>query len=138
MVKQLWINLPVKDLGRAKHFFTGIGFRINPAVDNEQMVCILVGEMNTAVMLFDEKVFPGVSQNPVSNTQQGSEVLFSFDVDSIGAIDELAEKVTAMGGILFSKPAWNQGWMYGCAFTDPDGHRWNALYMDMSKMPGAN
>jgi len=24
--------------------------------------------------------------------------------------------------------------MYGCGFTDPDGHRWNALYMDMSKM----
>ncbi|WP_256213145.1 hypothetical protein [Bacillus sp. OV322] len=27
------------------------------------------------------------------------------------------------------------GWMYGCGFADSDGHRWNALYMDMSKMP---
>ena len=23
----------------------------------------------------------------------------------------------------------------GCGFTDPDGHRLNALYMDRSKMP---
>jgi hypothetical protein len=23
----------------------------------------------------------------------------------------------------------------GCSFSDLDGHRWNALYMDMSKMP---
>jgi predicted lactoylglutathione lyase len=25
--------------------------------------------------------------------------------------------------------------MYGCVFADLDGHRWNVLYMDMSKMP---
>ena len=27
------------------------------------------------------------------------------------------------------------GWMYGFGFCDIDGHRWNVLYMDMSKMP---
>ncbi|MDF2859634.1 MAG: hypothetical protein K0Q87_5485, partial [Neobacillus sp.] len=27
------------------------------------------------------------------------------------------------------------GWMYGCGVADPDGHRWNVLFMDMSKMP---
>ena len=27
-----------------------------------------------------------------------------------------------------------KGWMYGCVFTDLDGHKWNILYMDMSKM----
>ena len=37
-----------------------------------------------------------------------------------------------------ASPAESQGWMYGCAFADPDGHRWNVLYMDMSKMPGNN
>jgi uncharacterized protein len=25
--------------------------------------------------------------------------------------------------------------MYGCGFSDPDGHRWNPLFMDMSKLP---
>ncbi|MGE9745594.1 hypothetical protein [Bdellovibrio bacteriovorus] len=24
---------------------------------------------------------------------------------------------------------------YGCGFFDPDGHRWNILFMNMSKMP---
>lgn len=27
------------------------------------------------------------------------------------------------------------GWMYGAGFADPDGHRWNLLYRDESKMP---
>jgi predicted lactoylglutathione lyase len=30
--------------------------------------------------------------------------------------------------------AENQGWMYGCSFSDLDGHRWNILYMDYSKL----
>jgi hypothetical protein len=32
-------------------------------------------------------------------------------------------------------PGYKDSWMYGCGFTDLDGHRWNVLYMDMSKMP---
>jgi len=137
MIRQLWVNLPVKDLKQSKQFFSDIGFRINPGVDNDQMVCVLVGELNTAVMLFDEKIFSGVCCNELSDTKKGTEVMFSFDMVSVAEIDELAKKVEAAGGNLFSQPAWNQGWMYGCAFIDPDGHRWNALYMDMTKMPAA-
>ena len=50
-------------------------------------------------------------------------------------IDQLAKKVASAGGTVFAPPGENQGWMYGFAFTDPDGHRWNALHIDMSKMP---
>jgi predicted lactoylglutathione lyase len=61
--------------------------------------------------------------------------LFSFDAESREEVDEMAKKVKAAGGTLYAEPAENQGWMYGFAFVDPDGHRWNMLYMDMSKMP---
>jgi len=62
--------------------------------------------------------------------------LISIDAESREEVDEWAKKVTAAGGNVFAQPAENQGWMYGCAFADLDGHRWNVLYMDMSKMPG--
>jgi predicted lactoylglutathione lyase len=52
-------------------------------------------------------------------------------------VDELAETAKAAGGTVYAEPGENQGWMYGCGFSDPDGHRWNVLYMDMSKMPGS-
>lgn len=28
-------------------------------------------------------------------------------------------------------PSEMKGWMYGCVFTDLDGHKWNVLYMDL-------
>ena len=86
-------------------------------------------------MLFSEPMFKGFTSNELSDTKKGSEVLFSFDAESTEEVDEMAKKAVVAGGILFSKPAFNQGWMYGCAFADLDGHRWNVLYMDFSKMP---
>jgi predicted lactoylglutathione lyase len=36
-------------------------------------------------------------------------------------------KAVRVGGSVFSKPIEQGGWMYGCGFSDPDGHRWNVL-----------
>jgi len=47
----------------------------------------------------------------------------------------LAQKAIEAGGKSNHKPREMDSWMYGCLFTDPDGHSWNVLYMDMSKMP---
>jgi predicted lactoylglutathione lyase len=71
----------------------------------------------------------------VVDTGKGSEVLFSFDAESREEVDALAKKVEHAGGDIYGQPSETQGWMYGFAFADPDGHRWNMLYMDMSKMP---
>ena len=51
-------------------------------------------------------------------------------------VDDLARKAENAGAIIYASPVEKDGWMYGCGFTDPDNHRWNILYMDMSKMPG--
>jgi predicted lactoylglutathione lyase len=136
MVKELWINLPVKDVKRSKAFFTSLGFEfITNYGDTADSACLIVGTKKTTVMLFSEKMFEGFNQFPITDSSKSSGVLFSFDVESREEIDELARKVEEAGGVLFGKPAENMGWMYGCAFTDLDGHRWNALYMDMDKMP---
>ncbi len=49
-------------------------------------------------------------------------------------MDETARKVFDANGTIFSEPAEIEGWMYGFAFADLDGHRWNQVFMDMSKM----
>lgn len=132
MTKELWINLPVRDPKKAKEFFTKIGFKFNSQYSEYAMV---IGSKNIVVMLFEDSVFKKVIQNDITDTKQSNEVLFSFDGESREEVDEMAKKVRAAGGKLFSEPQENQGWMYGFAFTDLDGHRWNMLYMDMSKMP---
>ena len=136
MTKELWINLPVKDINVSRGFFTKLGFSDNPRFsNNNDMASITIGTKSINVMLFKEATFSGFTKNKIADSGQVTEVLFSFDAESRNEVDEMAKKVTDAGGTVFSQPAESQGWMYGCAFTDPDGHRWNVLYMDMSKMP---
>ncbi|WP_264565519.1 VOC family protein [Flavobacterium sp. N3904] len=134
MVKQIWLNLPVKNVEKSKAFFSKIGFAFNNKQETASSACMLVGEHNFVVMLFEEGMFEGFVQNKVTDTQRSSEILISIDAQSKQEVDEFAVKVKQAGGDLFAEPAENQGWMYGCAFADLDGHRWNVLYMDFSKM----
>lgn len=130
MTKELWVNLPVKNIQKSKKFFTKIGFSFNEDRESETMAAMMVGEKKVPVMLFEESTFQNVIQHNVTDTEKSSETMLSFDAESREEVDELAGKVQEAGGNVFSGPAEMQGWMYGCAFTDPDGHRWNVLYMD--------
>ncbi len=135
MAKQIWLNLPVKNIEKSKQFFSEIGFSFNEEYSNENSACMLVGDQNFVVMLFEESLFGNFVQNTIADTQTHSEMLISIDAESRNEVEELAQKVEEAGGVLFAKPAENQGWMYGCGFSDLDGHRWNALFMDYSKLP---
>jgi predicted lactoylglutathione lyase len=135
MTKDIWINLPVKDVKRSREFFTKIGFELNPRHSGDGMACLLVGEKRVVVMLFEESTFAGFTKHTLADTRQGCEVLISIDAESRHEVDDLARKVRDAGGAIYAEPGENQGWMYGFGFADPDGHRWNVLYMDRSKMP---
>ncbi|OMQ11170.1 VOC family protein [[Flexibacter] sp. ATCC 35103] len=134
MTKQIWLNLPVKDVAKAKDFFWKIGFSFNEQHDTPSSTCMVVGESHFVVMLFEESLFTGFSQNKLTDTQSSSEVLISIDAESASEVDELAKKVEEAGGKVFAPPAESQGWMYGFGFADLDGHRWNVLFMDFSKL----
>ena len=136
MTKELWLNLPVKNLGKSIEFFKRIGFSFheNSPGNTSTSAPMYIGTKKVVVMLFEEAPFKASAGNEVADTSKGSEVLLSFDAESREEVDEIAKNVVAAGGTLFAQPTEVQGWMYGCGFVDPDGHRWNALYMDMSKM----
>ncbi len=136
MAKQFWINLPVKDIGKSKTFFKEIGFRANPKHDNgNQNASFFLDKKNTVMMLFPETTFKHFAQNEITDTQKSTEVFLNIDAENETEVDQLAKKVEKAGGIVFSKPAWVDGWMYLFGFQDLDGHRWGVLYMDMNKMP---
>jgi predicted lactoylglutathione lyase len=135
MTKELWINLPVKDVKRSREFFTQIGFSFSDGPGNSDTSApLIVGSKNTVIMLFEQSVFRGFLRNEVTDSENSNEVLFSFSAESPDEVDEISKKVTKAGGVVFAEPAESQGWMYGCGFADPDGHRWNALFMDTGKL----
>ncbi len=136
MKNEFWINLPVKDLKNSKDFFTQLGFGIKEMPGNPtNIVILLAGEKDIAINLFEEKEFKGYSENEISDTKHATEVLFNIGASNKEEVDEFAEKVKKAGGKIYRAPTEKDGWMYGCGFTDLDGHRWSMLYMDMSKMP---
>ncbi len=135
MIKEIWLNLPVKDINKTKEFFEKIGFTSNDRYSNPEMSGFTVGQKGMAVMFVAEETFRGFTKSDVSDPAKGAEVMISFDAESREEVDEMARNVFDAGGTIFSEPAEIQGWMYGFAFADPDGHRWNMLFMDHGKMP---
>ncbi len=134
MSRELWLNLPVREPERARAFYTQLGFRLNEQYASQDgSFSLIVGDNQVVLMLFPESAFRGFAGN--ADSWEGTEVLFSLGANSRDEVDELALKAERAGGTVFSKPGEKGGWMYGCGFADPDGHRWNALYMDMSKIP---
>lgn len=44
MAKQIFVNLPVKDLARSKAFFIALGFGFDPRFTDEKAACLVIGE----------------------------------------------------------------------------------------------
>lgn len=134
MTKQLWLNLPVKNIEKSKTFFTKLGFSFNTMYGNSPVsASLLIGK--NVIMLFEESSFKNFTKADIADTTKASEVLISIDAESKEEVNEIAKKAKKAGATIFAKPGEKDGWMYGCGFTDPDNHRWNVLYMDMSKIP---
>jgi uncharacterized protein len=136
MIKEFWVNLPVKNIKKSKDFFTQLGFSFNPMPGNDNhSACLIAGSKNVVVMLFEDSAFKSFTNHDIADTRKNTEVLFSIDAENREEVNEFARKVKKAGGFVYAEPGEKDGWMYGCGFTDPDGHRWSVLHMDVSKMP---
>lgn len=133
--KQIFVNLPVKDLKRSIDFFTGLGFSFNPQFTDENATCMIIGE-NIYAMLLVEGFFQTFTNKTISDASKTTEVLTALSFESRQKVDEITDKALASGGSP-SKDAQDHGWMYGRSFHDPDGHIWELLYMDESQLPPA-
>jgi predicted lactoylglutathione lyase len=134
MAKQIFVNLPVKDLKKTIEFFTKLGFKFNPKFTDENATCMIIGK-DMFAMLLVEKFFKGFIPNKsISDARKSTEVLNALSVESRAKVDEMIKKAADAGGKEY-RTAQDHGWMYGRAFEDLDGHIWEVFYMDESKMP---
>lgn len=133
MAKQIFVNLPVKDLNKSVAFFTKLGFTFNPQFTDENATCMIVGE-NIFTMLLVEKFFKTFTRKPISDATKSTEVLIAIDVESREKVDEMVKKAKDAGAHIYAEPQ-DHGWMYQHSFADLDGHQWEILYSDESKIP---
>lgn len=134
MKNQIWLNLASSNLDRTRSFYEKVGARINDKAP-PNLVSVLVGKDNLMVNFFSNDEYSRFVKNSACDSKQSNEVVFSIGVDKREEVDQWAKSAKDAGGDVFSEPLEVQGWMYSCSFSDPDGHNWNVLFMDMSKAP---
>jgi predicted lactoylglutathione lyase len=127
VARQIFVNLPVKDLTRSVAFFTALGFSFDPRFTNDSATCMIVGE-NIFVMLLIEPFFQGFIKKDICDARKSTEVLVCLSCESRTEVDELVAKAVAAGGTLPRAPE-DHGFMYSHAFEDLDGHIWELVYM---------
>jgi predicted lactoylglutathione lyase len=126
--RKIFINLAVRDLTRAKAFFSALGFDYNPKFTDDNAACMVVNDDGYA-MLLAEPFFKTFTKREVCDTSRQTEALIALSCDSRHEVDELMMKAINAGG-RDAMPAQDHGFMYARSFYDLDGHHWEVLWMD--------
>ena len=133
MPRQIFVNLPIKNMERSKAFFSSLGFSFNPQFTNEQGACMVISD-GIYTMLLVESFFQTFTKKPIADATRTTEVLVCLSCESRDEVDSLVKKAIAAGGTS-PNPPQDHGFMYGHGFTDLDGHIWELVYMDPNAAP---
>ena len=126
--RMLFLNLPVADVARSKAFFAALGFTFNPAFEDENSTCMLVGEQ-AFVMLLGREKFAEFSKLPLADPTTHALALYCFSASSRDEVDAVSAAALAAGGVE-ADGAEDYGFMYSRSFFDLDGHGWQIMWMD--------
>lgn len=128
MPTKIFVNLPVKDLSRSMDFFTKLGFSFNSQFTDETAACMVITEDIYAMLLTHAK-FKEFTSKEIADANKTTEVLTCLSFDSKEKVNEIADSAIKSGGAE-ARPAMDYGFMFGRSFSDPDGHIWEAIWMD--------
>lgn len=133
MAKQVFINLPVKDLQQSLDFYTAIGFTNNPQFSDDSAKCMVWSE-NIFVMIMTHEKFKTFATKPLADTKANLAGLFSLSLDSINEVNNLVTNGIKAGGTEPNEMR-DYGFMQQRTIEDPDGHTWEVFFMDITKFP---
>ena len=128
MSRQIFVNLPVKDLQKSMAYFNRLGFTFNPQFTDETAACMVISEAIYAMLLTHAK-FKEFTSKEISDATKSTEVLVCLSCESRAEVDKLADEALAGGGQTAHEPM-EYGFMYGRSFHDLDGHIWELIWMD--------
>lgn len=131
--KQIYVNLPVKNLNKSVEFFKKVGFEFNEMFTNEESAALIIGD-NIFAMLSTEEKYKTFTPKAIADTAATTEVILAITADSKEQVDEIVNRALEAGGSKFTDSV-DYGFMYYGSFQDVDGHAWEVLYMNESALP---
>lgn len=135
MSKMIFVNLPVMDLDASITFYKSIGFENNPQFTDDTAACMVWSEAIN-VMLLTHAKWRTFTNRPIPPATS-SEVMLALSCDSREAVDAMNKAAAANGGTADINPAQELGFMYNRNLADPDGHVWEAMWMDLAARPSS-
>lgn len=134
MTKMIFVNLPVRDLGKAVAFYESVGATKNAQFSDDTAACMVLSE-TIYVMLLTHAKYLSFSQKPVAD-RATSEVLIALNQDGRPEVDAIVARGAAAGGRADPNPVQDLGFMYQRSLEDPDGHVWEMFWMDPAVVAG--
>jgi predicted lactoylglutathione lyase len=132
----IFINLPVTDLANSKAFYEALGFTNNPQFSDDTGACMVLTDVIN-VMLLTHAKWQTFTSRPIAPSGS-SEVMLALSCESREQVDAMNDAAAANGGTADINPKQDHGFMYHRNLADPDGHVWEAMWMDMTAMPGSD
>jgi len=133
MTAMIFVNLPVTNLNASMAFYQALGFENNPQFTDDTAACMMWSEAINVMLLTHDKWRQFTDRAiPPANV---SEVMLALSLDNREAVDTMNVATADNGGTADINPVQDLGFMYSRAMTDPDGHIWEAIWMDPATMP---
>jgi uncharacterized protein len=133
MPRMIFVNLPVADLKASMAFYTALGFTNNPQFTDDTAACMVWSEAIHVMLLTHDK-WRTFTTRPIPPATS-SEVMLAISCDNREAVDAMNQSAAENGGTADVNPVQDLGFMYNRGLADPDGHVWEAMWMDMSAIP---
>jgi predicted lactoylglutathione lyase len=134
MDQMIFVNLPVKDLGRSRAFYEALGFRINEQFSDDSGACVVISA-TIYVMLLTHAKYAQFTPLPITDERKSSSHLLALSQPDRDAVDALVASALKAGGSE-PRPAQDLGFMYSRSIADPDDHVWEPFWMDPATVRG--
>ena len=136
MAKQVYINLPVKDLTKATAFYQSLGFTKNESFSNDK-ASGMEWSADIFVMLvthnFYKTFIPG---RDVIDSTTTSGVLLALSFDTKEEVEKFAKTAKENGGDFFKIDSGvPEDMMVGYEVLDLDGNQWEPVWMSPDFAP---
>jgi uncharacterized protein len=134
-MKQIFINLPVKDVEASMEFYTQMGFTVNPLFTFDDQKCMVWNDHIYVMLQTLEMAKKGEKKN-IADPKVNRIATFTLPVESIEKVNEIIEKGLKAGGTE-STELIDEGFMQIRNIEDLDGHNWAIIFIDIEKFKAA-
>lgn len=139
MTKQIYINLPVKDLSKSTAFYEALGFTKNPTFSDENASSMMWSDDIVVMLLVHDFYKKFIGTKSIADTAETNGVLLALTLGSKEAVQQFADVAKQNGGNYYSVDMGTPAeMMFSLEVSDPDGNTWEPMWMNSNFQPHEN